>query len=123
MPSVPNLPDLEVARTVKVADAALPTERRGGVSCADYEEIVVNLVLLNGATGATVTAFAWSPAAGKFLPYDPILTRTGGEGRFRFRVDRAHTLFLQVTAIAGGAATDDRIRLELGGVPCNDEVG
>lgn len=121
--SIPNLPDMVAARVAKIADAALPVARRFGFSVADYEEIVLHVVLKNSATAATIEAHAWSPEANAFLPYDPPVTYTGGNARIRWRVDRAHTIFIEVSSITGGVPTKDRVFLEIGGVPINQTVG
>lgn len=123
MPSVPNLPDVATMRVVKVNDAALPTEARAGFSVADYHEIVVNLILENGATAATIEAFFWSPAGAKFFPQSPPIAYTGGEVQLRWQVNRAAKIFVEVTGIVGGVVADDRVFLEVGGVPANHEVG
>jgi hypothetical protein len=120
--SVPNLPDMNLVRVLKANDGALPTEKRHAIACSDYEEIVVNVVLKNSATAATVTIYAWSDEAEAFISYSTALTYTGGQARVRFRVDRAH-IYPRVTAIGGGVATNDRVFLEIGGVPVYDRVG
>jgi hypothetical protein len=121
---VPNLPDMKVVRVVKVNDTVLPVARRYGISVADYEEIVLHVVLKNSATAATITAYAWSPEANTFLPYDSAVTKSvAGSARIKFLLDRAHTVFLMVTGIAGGVPTKDRVFLEVGGIPINQTVG
>jgi hypothetical protein len=123
MPSVPNLPALATMRVVKANDAAIPTESRFGFSVADYREIVVNLILKNSATAATIEAFFWSPEGAKFFPQSPPIAYTGGEIQLVWTVNRAQKIFIEVTGIAGGVAADDRVFLEIGGVPANNEVG
>lgn len=124
MPSVPNLPDLSTIRTVKVDDPVLlPTDKRAAFSVADYQEIVINVILENAATAVTLDAFYWSPAAGRFFVPDPTLTYTGGERQLRWRVNRAARIYIRVTGIVGGVPADDRVLLEIGGVPANHEVG
>jgi hypothetical protein len=123
MPSIPNLPDVATMRVVKVDDAATPTDPRAGFSVADYHEIVMNLILKNGASAAALEAFFWSPEGAKFFPQSPAITYTGGEVQLRWQVNRAGRIFVKVTGIVGGAATDDRVFLEIGGVPANHEVG
>lgn len=121
--SIPNLPDVTTARVVKANDAAIPTDPRAGFSVADYREIVVNLILKNGATAATIEAYFWSPEGAKFFAQNPPIAYTGGEAQLVWTVNRAVRLFVEVTGIAGGVATDDRVFLEIGGVPANHEVG
>ncbi len=123
MPSVPNLPDLATMRVVKANDTAIPTDERFGFSVADYREIVVNLILKNSATAATIEAYFWSPEGAKFFPQSPPITYTGGEIQLVWTVNRARKIFIEVTGIVGGVVTDDRVFLEIGGVPANDEVG
>lgn len=120
---IPYLPGLKTIRTVKANDAALPTEKKFGINLADYEEIVLNVALQNSATAATVTLYTWSPAAGAFVPFNPGVAVTGGEQQSRFRVSRSDSVFFEVTAITGGSASDERVVLEIGGVPAFDKVG
>lgn len=124
MSSVPNLPEVATMRVVKADDPApLPTSIRAGFSVADYREIVVNLILDNAASAATIEAFFWSTVAGKFFPQSPAITYTGGEVQLVWRVNRAKKIFVKVDGIVGGIVTDDRVFLEIGGVPANHEVG
>ena len=123
MPSIPNLPEVATMRVVKANDGANPTEARAGFSTADYHEIVVNLILKNAATGATLEALFWSPEGNKFFSQSPAITYTGGEVQLRWQVNRAARVFVKVTGIVGGVAADDRVFLEIGGVPANHEVG
>lgn len=121
--SIPNLPDVVTARVVRLNDAAIPTDPRAGFSVADYREIVVNLILKNSATAATIEAYFWSPEGAKFFAQNPAITYTGGEVQLVWTVNRAQRIFIEVTGIVGGTPADDRVFLEIGGVPANHEVG
>jgi hypothetical protein len=125
--SVSYSPDLKTVRTVKVNDVALPTEKKYGINLADFDEVIVHAVLKNGATGATVTPYYWSPEAGKFIADAAGVTivAAGANSAIRkiIRVGRCESVFFEVTAIAGGAGTDDRVSIELSGIPSYDKVG
>jgi hypothetical protein len=121
--SIPNLPDLTTARVVKAADVSIPTDERAGFSVGDYREIVVNLILKNSATAATIEAYFWSPEGAKFFPQSPAITYSGGEVQLVWTVNRAKRIFIEVSSITGGTPADDRVFLEIGGVPANHEVG
>ena len=122
--SIPNLPDVTTARVVKANDPGPnPTEPRKGFSVADYHEIVVNVVLKNSATAVTVEVLFWSPEGAKYFSQSPAITYTGGEAQLRWQVNRAARIFIKVTGIVGGSSLDDRVFLEIGGVPANHEVG
>ncbi len=123
MKSVDYAPGVTTIRTVKDNDAALPATKIGGVNCAEYDEVILGVVLQNSATKVTIQAYAWSPAAAAFLPYLPVLSYTGGQARMRFAVERADSVFFEITAITGGVNTDDRVVLELSGAPSYNRVG
>jgi hypothetical protein len=122
-PRVPYAPEMNTVRIVKVNDAALPNARKFGISCADYDEVAVQLILKNGCTTATVEAHYWSEEAGAFLPLVAPVVVTGSGVRQVVRVARALSVFWEVTAIAGGSATAERVFIELSGLPKYNEVG
>lgn len=123
--SVGYAPTMNTVRVVKDNDVALPTEKRFGTNLADFDEIVVHVVLKNSATAATVEPHYWSDAAAAFLPLEtPVTITAAGAGvRNTIRVDRSVSVFFEITGIAGGVATNDRVFVELSGVPAYHKVG
>ena len=125
MISVSYAPDLKTVRTMKVNDATLPTERRAGVNLADFDEVIVQVLLKNSCTAATVTPHYWSPEKGGFVADAVGVTVVAAAVGIRkiVRVGRCESVFFEVTAIVGGAASADRVFIELSGIPSYDKVG
>ena len=125
MISVTYSPELKTVRRVKVNDGALPTERKAGVNLADFDELIVHVILKNSATAATVTPYYWSPEKGGFVADSAGVTIVAAAAGLRkiIRVGRTESVFFEVTGIAGGAATDERVFIELAGIPRYDKVG
>jgi len=126
--SVPYAPGSSVFREVDANDAALPTERKAGINCADFDEVVVTATLLNGGTAATVEPHFWSEAKngapnGGFVPEatPQVLAVTAAGARRIFRVGHSGSVFFEVTGIAGGAGK--RVRLEVSGIPVYGRKG
>jgi hypothetical protein len=120
--TVSYAPKMGLIRVVSANDAALPTSKNAGVNLSDFDEVVLHVVLKNGATSADVQVHVWSPEAAAFLPFDPALSVTNSSGtRSILRVGRPESAFFEVTGIVGGAG--ERIFLELAGIPAYDEVG
>jgi hypothetical protein len=123
--SVTYSPDLKTVRAAKVVDAALPTEKKYGVNLADFDEVIVHVVLKNGCTAATVTPYYWSPEKGGFIADAAGVTVVAATAGIRkiIRVGRCESVFFEISGIAGGAATDERVFIELAGIPSYDKVG
>lgn len=117
---VPSAPKLSTFREVSANDAALPTEKKAGINCADFDEVVVVATPVAPCSGATIEAHFWSDAKdgtpnGGFVPEATPQTLTMGSGtRMVFRVAHAGSVFFEVTAMAGGGG---KVRLEVSGVP------
>lgn len=125
MLSVTYSPELKTVRQVKINDAALPAERKYGTNLADFDEVIVHVLLKNGCTAATVTPYYWSPEKGGFIADAAGVTVVAAAAGIRkiVRVGRCESVFFEVTGIAGGAATDERVFIELAGIPSYDKVG
>jgi hypothetical protein len=122
-PNVTYAPTFRTVRKVSANDAALPTSRKEGINLADFDEVVVQVLLKNGGTAAVVEAFFWSPEAGAFVPLEtPVTITAAGKGvRKVLRVNRSESVFFEVTGIAGGAG--ERVFVEVAGIPEYDKVG
>jgi hypothetical protein len=125
MLSVTYSPELKRVRVVKVNDAALPTERKQGVNLADFDEVIVHVILKNACTAATITPYYWSPEKGGFVADAAGVTVVAATAGIRkiVRVGRCESVFFEVTGIAGGAGTSERVFIELAGIPSYDKVG
>lgn len=115
-------PTLNVVRELEAQDSALPTEKKNGVNCAEFDEIVVVGTVLGGATAFTLDVYFWSEAKdgspnGGFVPALPAisLSFTASGQRAIVRVAHHATVWLHVPSITGG--TGKRVRLEAAGVP------
>jgi hypothetical protein len=121
--TIPYAPDMNTVRFVKINDAALPTARKFGVNCADYDYVVVNLILKNSCTAANVEPHYWSNEAGAFLPLaTPVVVSVPG-ARVVLRVARSVGVFFEVTGIVGGVPANDRVFVEVSGLLASQEVG
>lgn len=122
---IPYAPKQSTLRIVKVNDAALPTVKNAGLNFADFDQIVLGVVLKNSASAAQVQPHFWSTEAAAFLPLEtPETVVASGSGvRKVLNVHRCDAVFFEVTGIAGGVATSDRVFLEFSGFPKFDEVG
>jgi hypothetical protein len=125
MLSVTYSPELKTVRVVKVNDAALPVERKSGVNLADFDEVIVHVILKNACTAATIEPHYWSPEKGGFVADAAGVTVVAATAGIRkiVRVGRCESVFFEVTGIAGGAATSERVFIELAGIPSYDKVG
>lgn len=123
--SVTYSPELRTVRHVKVNDAALPTKRVNGINVAEFDEIAVQVILKNSCTAATITPYYWSPEKGGFIADSIGVTIVAGANGLRkiIRVGHHESVFLEVSGIAGGAATDLRVYIEAAGIPVFDRVG
>jgi len=123
---VPSAPNLSIFREVSANDAALPTAKKAGLNCSEFDEIVVVATPVAPCTGANVEPHFWSEALsgtpnGGFVPEaTPVIFAMGTGGRKIFRVAHAESVFFEVTAIAGGGGS---VRLEVYGVPIYGKVG
>lgn len=111
-------------------DETLPTAKHTGLGSAnDFDEILVAVSLHNSCTGADVEPYWWSPAAGAsgvYLPEvgAPQAFSVSGAGMVkRLRIYRSKYLYLFVDNIAGGVDTDDRVKIEVKGIPSYQTVG
>jgi len=129
-PRVSWAPDQRIARIVKANDAALPAKKSEGLNCADFDDLFVYVTLLNGATAATVEPHFWSSFKdgtpnGGFVPEatPQVITATAAGVVKRIKVHHQGSVFFEVTGIAGGLATDERVRVEVSGVPVYGQAG
>lgn len=125
MAVVSYAPMYRLVRTVKADDASLPTEKRYGINVADFDEVDLMVSLHNSATVATVEPYFWSEEADAFLPeHESQSVEVSTPGMVvRMTVRRHGSVYFAVTGIAGGVDTDDRVKLEVAGVPSYDKVG
>jgi len=123
---VPSAPKASLFREVAANDAALPTEKKAGLNCADFDEIVVIATPVAPCSGANVEPHFWSeakdgtPNGGFIAEATPVVLAMGGGVRKVFRVAHADSVFFEVTGMAGGGG---KVRLEVYGVPVYGRVG
>jgi len=128
--SVPYAPDFNTFREVDANDALLPSERKSGINCADFDEVVIQASLLGGATAATIEPHFWSPSKngapnGGFVPEatPQTIALSGANTGVRkiFRVGHSGSVFFEVSGLAGGAGK--RVRIEVAGIPVYGRKG
>lgn len=118
-----SLPALSVYRKVEANDSALPTSKRAGLNCADFDEILVVASLKGGATAAIIEPHYFSDEESRFLPSLPAeqFSLSGQGQRFVLRVGHHGSVFFVVNAITGGSG--ERVVLEVGGIPVHGQKG
>ena len=122
---VPYAPDMNCIREVAANDS-LPTERKYGINCADFDELMVFLTPVAGATAASVEPHFWSeskdgsPNGGFVTEVTPqTLAIAGGSSKMKIiRVGHAKSVWFHVTGLAGGS-----VRLEVSGIPVYGKMG
>jgi hypothetical protein len=62
-------------RHIVVGDVAVPTDKRAGLRCSDFDSIHVQAV--NVTAAPTITLYSWSDAAGSFIILEPSVTYSG----------------------------------------------
>lgn len=122
-------PEFNVIREVAANDSVLPTKKEAGINCADYDELVVTVTLLGGATAAVIEPHFWSdakngtPNNGGFVNEATPQTISGVAAGVIKRVFVHHhgSVFFGVTGITGGSG--NRVRIEVAGIPVFGKAG
>lgn len=118
-------PSFKLIRTLKVDDVVGSELKSHGVNCTEFDEVLVMLSLHNLATAADLQLHFWSDAIGGFVAEAvPVVASVTAAGVLvRLTTHRHNSVFFEITGIAGGIPADDRVKIEVAGVPKFNEVG
>ena len=121
--NTPAQPETIEHRRVSAVDVSLPTTRAKGFNSSAFDEVAVEASLINGGTSATIVVNFWSDELDAFVPTMPAqtLSVTSASGRGIIRTGHAKSVFLEVSALAGGAG--ERLVLDVGGIPVFGQQG
>ena len=120
---IASTPEFKLAREVSDNDTVSSLEKRNGINCSDFDEIVVMANLVNGATSADIEPHFWSDCKNGFVnEQSPQTINVGVSGVIRtLRVHHHGSVFLGVTGLTGGSGK--RVQIEVAGIPIYGRKG